>query len=688
MSDSISTPLSEDLETHLNPPQKKAVETLSGPLLILAGAGSGKTRVITYRLAHLIHSKKASTDEILCMTFTNKAAREMETRASEILMSMGASIYGRLWISTFHATCVRILRQYIEKLGYSRSFAILDSADQINMIKKVLTALNINEKMYPAKNFQSRINSAKMEALSPDDLKKSRMHFMDKRSLEVYDYYEKQMKKSHMLDFSDLLFKTFNLFQEHPEVLETYQNKFRYIMVDEYQDTNHIQYRLVSMLSEKHQNLCVVGDEDQSIYSWRGADISNILNFEKDYPNAVVIKLEENYRSTQTIIDAATHLIKKNNERKNKTLFTSNAKGDRIVVREEETEYLEAQFVVRQIEDQISQAAYQYKDIAIFYRTNAQSRVLEEKLLNYGIPYKIIGGMRFYERMEIKDILAYLRVLANINDDISLKRIINVPARGIGKSTINKLEDLCVQRSCGLYEALCRAEEENMFNAGVLKKLKAFIHLLKIIKSEAEEQSLPFIYQMILDKTGYVTKLQKSDSTEARSRLENLEELNNALMYFEKQNQQKGALSDFLEQVALVSDIDSMNHTDNSITLMTLHISKGLEFPVVFIVGMEEGLFPSGHHLNSSDPSGMEEERRLAYVGVTRAKEKLFLSYSQSRRVWGAENHCTPSRFLGEIPEEFTAFYASNNRPRLSSNSPYTKKWGTQNESPWARRKK
>ncbi len=663
----MTNTFSDFFKEQLNPPQLDATLTVSGPLLILAGAGSGKTRVITYRLANLIATGNASPDEILCVTFTNKAAKEMESRACQVLMALNLPVHTPLWISTFHATCVRILREHIELLEYQRSFTILDSSDQLSMIKKILTTLNISDKMYPAKNFQLRINAAKMEALTPEDIEKSQNHFMDKRSVEVYRFYEKEMTKNNALDFSDLLFKTFDLFRSYPDILEFYQNKFRYIMVDEYQDTNHIQYRLINMLAEKHQNLCVVGDEDQSIYSWRGADISNILDFEKDYPHAKTIKLEENYRSTQTIISAATHLIQNNTQRKNKKLFTSNIKGERIVVREENNEYDEARFVVKELEQQLSKSTYQYKDISVFYRTNAQSRVIEEQLRSYGIPYKIVGGVKFYERMEIKDLLAYLRLINNINDDIALKRIINTPARGIGKTTVSKLEEIGFASNRSLFESIDIACIEKAVNSGTAKKLQTFKALLITINEESRGLSPSNIYQTIIDQTKYVEKLQKNDSAEAKNRLENLEELNNALVHFEKERGEEATLTSFLEEIALVSDIDRVDSSENSITLMTLHISKGLEFPVVFIVGMEDGLFPSGRSFDSSDPTAIEEERRLAYVGITRAKEKLFLSYVKSRRLWGNEQCNSPSRFLKEIPNSLTLFLSSMRKPKTAN---------------------
>lgn len=653
------------ITTSLNPEQKEAVETLSGPLLILAGAGSGKTRVLTHRAANLIAKGLAAPDEILAVTFTNKAAKEMETRILALLKKVGVGVHERLWISTFHSICARILREHIHLLDYQPFFGIYDDADQLSMVKKVLGVLGIDEKTYPAKSFAARINAAKTDGLTPEDVKK-RPHLMDERSLQVYAKYEEEMKRANSLDFGDLLMKTHLLFCDYPAVLEMYQKKFRYIMVDEYQDTNRIQYLLVQKLAQAHRNLCVVGDEDQSIYSWRGADIRNILDFEKDFPDAKVVKLEQNYRSTQTIIGAATYVIRNNTQRKDKTLFTENEPGDPIVVREENNEYDEARFVVNEIQNLLDNTDYSPEDIAIFYRTNAQSRVLEEQFRLRNLPYRIVGGMKFYERMEIKDILAYMKLILNPADDVALKRIINVPVRGIGKTTVDRLEEYAALHDLSMVEAAARAVDMREFNPNVTRKLRAFLDLLDGLREEARVLSLPELYHLILDNTGYVQRLREEDTPEALSRIENLEELDNAIAKFVEERGEEGTLQAFLEEMALVSDQDTLEEDGGrAVTMMTLHISKGLEFPIVFIVGMEENLFPSGIRAanESIDPTAIEEERRLFYVGMTRAQKKLYLSHARSRKVWGSEQQNPPSRFLKELPNEGVIRQTSVRRP-------------------------
>lgn len=655
----------EVLSQSLNPPQRDAVETLEGPLLILAGAGSGKTRVLTYRTANMVAKGLATPEEILAVTFTNKAAKEMESRIVGLLKKVGIPVYGRMWISTFHSICARILREHIHLLDYQPFFGIYDTSDQLSMIKKCLTVLGIDEKTHPAKGFAARINAAKTDALTPDDMKKRR-HLMDERSVAVYAKYEEEMKRANSLDFGDLLMKTYILFQDYPAVLETYQQKFRFIMVDEYQDTNRIQYLLVQKLASAHRNLCVVGDEDQSIYSWRGADINNILDFEKDFKDAKVVKLEENYRSTQTIINAATRVIQNNTQRKNKTLFTNNEDGDPIIVREEMNEYDEARYVVGEIANLLQNTDYSPEDIAIFYRTNAQSRVLEEQFRSRNLPYRLVGGMKFYERMEIKDILSYMKLILNPADDVAFKRVINVPARGIGKTTVDKLEEFSGSRDVSMVEGCALAVDHREFNAGVTSKLRGFLNLLEGLREKARHVTLPELYHDILDQTQYVQRLKEEDTPEAESRIENLEELDNAITKFAEERGEEGTLQAFLEEMSLVSDQDSTDDNERSVTMMTLHISKGLEYPVVFIVGMEENLFPSGRSTEESgDPTAMEEERRLAYVGMTRAEKKLTLTYARTRKVWGSEQQNPPSRFIKELPKEGVVFQTSVQRPRF-----------------------
>lgn len=651
--------LLESITQNLNPSQKKAVETLDGPVLILAGAGSGKTRVLTCRMANLIAHGVAAPNEILCVTFTNKAAKEMEHRSFKILSDIGVPVTRDLWVNTFHSFCVRILRQHIDLLHYKKPFTIYDSGDQLAQIKRVVAALNINDKMFPPKNFQSRISHAKMLGLTADILRSGPNSYsvkLDPKSLDVYERYEEEMKRANALDFDDLLLKTLELFKMYPALLEQYQNKFKYIMVDEYQDTNHIQYLLVQMLAKSHRNLCVVGDEDQSIYSWRGADITNILNFEKDFPNAVIVKLEENYRSSGTIVTAATKLIRNNSQRKEKTLFTSNPEGDLIQIREERNEYDEARYVAKTIQSLISSGENNLNDYAIFYRTNAQSRVLEEQLRAIALPYRLIGGIRFYERAEVKDMLGYLRLSINFSDDIALKRIINAPARGIGKTTVEQLESAANERKVSIFAATQALVLEKFFNAGTTSKLRRFLDLIEDLHNQQASFKLSEFYSIALEKTEYVTRLKKEDTPEAEARIENLEELDNAINQFEKERGDDASLSNYLEEMTLASDLDQADtHSTQAITMMTMHISKGLEYPYVFIVGCEENLFPSRRG-DEDNPDDIEEERRLAYVGITRAREKLWLTHTKIRRIWGQEQMNPPSRFLREIPKELTLF--------------------------------
>lgn len=653
------------LNQKLNSSQLEAVQHLNGPILILAGAGSGKTRVLTYRVSQLIFQGQASPHQILAVTFTNKAAREMASRISTLLEEGGVPLYEPMWISTFHSICAKILRQDIHLLEYQPFFAIYDDADQLSMIKKVLNQLNINEKMYPPKSFQSRINEAKRLALSADHIMHKGSAIMDVKSAQVYQVYEQEMKKANALDFGDLLFKTYELFQMYPEVLERYQDQFLHVLVDEYQDTNHIQYLLVKMLAQKHRNICVVGDEDQSIYSWRGADISNILSFEKDFPDCKTIKLEENYRSSQIIVSAASEVIRNNRERKDKTLFTSNPPGEKICIREELNEYEEARFVSTQIGRLMQSGDFTFKDFAVFYRTNAQSRVIEDLLRSHSIPYKIVGGLKFYERMEVKDMLAYLKTILNTRDDVAIKRIINTPARGIGKTTVQKIEELAIQQGLSFFEAILSAAEQRIVHTGAARKLRQFYNLIEQLNRFHKDHPLSEVYLKILEATEYVQRLKEDGSPEALSRIDNLEELDNAIRQFEQERGEEASLQNFLEEIALVSDIDQLDDEENHVTLMTLHISKGLEYPVVFIVGMEEGLFPSAMSFNDSDPRAIEEERRLAYVGMTRAEKRLFLTHARSRRVWGQEQSHPPSRFLHEIPDKYVMREGSILRPRF-----------------------
>lgn len=643
----------------LNPVQWEAARTTKGPLLILAGAGSGKTRALTYRIAYLVAIGEATPGEILAVTFTNKAAKEMAERATKLLSRIGHHVDPRepLWISTFHSTCARILRQHIPLLGYKRDFTIYDDGEQLSVIKKICAQLNINDKMYPPKNFQYHINQSKNQYLNPQKLKGRKVNFLlDEKIAAVYELYEKQMQLSNALDFGDLLFKTTELFEKNPQLLAQYQERFRFIMVDEYQDTNHVQYVLIKMLAEKFKNICVVGDEDQSIYSWRGADITNILSFEKDFPGAKIVKLEENYRSTKNIVEAASHVIKKNTERKDKTLWTNNEAGSPIMVREEMNEFEEARSVIKEIAALCRDDNRVYNEFAVFYRTNAQSRVLEDQLRSQGIPYKLIGGTKFYERLEIKDILCYLRLCLNPKDDVGLKRIINSPTRGIGKISLEKLEAFATSRNESLYESILPALQEKVFDRGASQKILGFYELIHSLIDKSKTLTPSEVYHAVLDSTHYVQKLKLEDTPEASSRVENLEQLDTAIKEFEQERGDEGTLAAFLEEVALVTDTDrkleDAAHTE-FVTLMTLHISKGLEYPVVFIVGLEEGLFPSIRDNESDSDQSSEEERRLFYVGMTRARERLYLSHARTRKIWGNEQSHPASRFLGEIPEQY-----------------------------------
>lgn len=661
----------------LNARQKEAVETLEGPLLILAGAGSGKTRVLTHRMAALVATGSARPDQILAVTFTNKAAREMRDRAEALLRSLGFAGEQDLWISTFHSSCVRILRRNAELLEYPSFFGIYDASESLSVIKRALVQMNLDEKIHPAKSFQGRISNAKMLGLLPGDLHQgASMGFrMDPTSLAVYEAYERELKASNNMDFDDLLLKTHQLFADYPAILEQYQQKFRYIMIDEYQDTNHIQYKLVSLLARGHHNLCVVGDEDQSIYSWRGADISNILSFEKDFPDAKVVKLEQNYRSTQTIVSAASHVIRNNNQRKDKVLFTENEKGNPIIVVEEGNEYDEARFVANSIEKLLGGGELAASDFAVFYRTNAQSRVLEEQLRTRSIPYRLVGGLRFYDRLEIKDIVSYMKLAVNPADNVAFRRVINSPTRGLGKTTLEKLAELSDAWGLPLLQASARAADQREFHSGVCRKLRGFCDLVANLSAQAHTLSPLDFYHLVLDQTQYVQRLREEKTDEAQARIDNLEELDNAISEFEKERAETPSVTAFLEEMALVSDLDGTDTSESAVTLMTLHVSKGLEFPHVYIVGMEEGIFPTLRAMDKSDGDALEEERRLAYVGMTRARRQLNLSYCRSRRLWGQEQHNAPSRFLDEIPSEYVQIKTAFNKPKFMSGWTATDSW-------------
>jgi DNA helicase-2/ATP-dependent DNA helicase PcrA len=627
---------------NLNPPQKEAVLHGEGPLLILAGAGSGKTRVIVHRIAWLIREKAVPPWQILAVTFTNKAAGEMRERVEKLLGGGEVPL-----IATFHSACARILRREIQHLGYEGNFAIYDDRDSEKLLKEIVAGLNLDEKRFPAKMFAAAIDDAKNAGRMPADVS-SGDYFMEKVAM-VYTNYQERLKKCNALDFGDLVLLTVRLLETVPEVLERYRERYRWLLVDEYQDTNPIQYRLIRLLAGTRQNLCVVGDDDQSIYRWRGASIRNILDFEKEFSGVKVVKLEQNYRSTRTILSAAGKVVEKNRGRKEKTLWTENPGGERIVYRRLEDERDEARFVCREIE-LFARRGGDVRDTAVFYRTNAQSRVVEDALVAEGIPYRMVGGMRFYERMEIKDILAYLKALANPADEIALKRIINTPPRGIGLATVDKIAELAGQKRILFYDALAEAAQSGLLAAGPRGKVASFTVMLGRFKTAAETMPLTELASVIIRETGYADKLKGERSDEADDRLANLQELLAALEEFERTSEEH-TLSAFLEQVALVSDLELGESGREATTLMTLHSAKGLEFPLVFIIGMEERLFPHVRALEDRDQ--MEEERRLCYVGMTRARERLFITNARRRRIFGQEQYNQPSRFIADIPRDF-----------------------------------
>lgn len=627
----------------LNPKQKEAVLHTDGPLLILAGAGSGKTRVLTHRIAYLIDECGVNPWNIMAITFTNKAAGEMRERVDN-LVGFGAE---SIWVSTFHSSCVRILRRHIENLGYTTSFSIYDSDDQKTLMRQVFKTLDIDTKQFKERSVLAAISSAKDKLIHPEEfLLNAGGDFREKKTGEIYKEYQKQLKKNNALDFDDLIVKTVELFQNNPQILDYYQERFRYIMVDEYQDTNMAQFKLVSLLASKYRNLCVVGDDDQSIYRFRGADIQNILSFENTFPGTMVIKLEQNYRSTQNILDAANEVIRHNFGRKDKTLWTANGEGDKILFKQFDTAKDEADFVVRQIRD----SGYSYQDQAVLYRTNAQSRLLEERCIFYNVPYRLVGGVNFYQRKEIKDILAYLKTIANGVDDLSVIRIINVPKRGIGATTIGRVTAFASEHNMSFYDTLKEAKQIPGIGKAA-EKISRFIAQMEAFRAMAysEEYSMKDLIDHILEDTGYEEELQEEGEIEAQTRLENIEELINKAAAYEEDSEHP-TLDEFLEQVALVADIDNVDDTEDRVTLMTLHSAKGLEFPKVYLVGMEDGLFPGMMSIMSGDKTEMEEERRLCYVGITRAKKELVLTAARQRMINGETRWSKPSRFINEIP--------------------------------------
>ena len=634
----------------LNEPQREAVLHTDGPLLILAGAGSGKTRVLTHRIAYLIDERGVNPWNILAITFTNKAAEEMRQRVDS-LVSFGAE---SIWVSTFHSACVRILRRFIDRLGYDNRFTIYDTDDQKTLMKEVCRKVDIDTKVYKERNLLAAVSSAKNEMILPDEFElNAGGDFGQLKIAKVYREYEAQLKANNALDFDDLLVKTVQLLETQPDVLEYYQERFRYIMVDEYQDTNTVQFRLVRLLAGKYRNLCVVGDDDQSIYKFRGANIRNILDFEHEFPDAHVVRLEQNYRSTGNILNAANGVIRNNRNRKEKTLWTDNGDGEKIQLRQFDTAFDEAEYIAEDIKKEVQEGA-SYNDSAVLYRTNAQSRLFEEKFIAMNIPYKIVGGINFYARREIKDLLAYLKTVDNGQDDLAVRRIINVPKRGIGLTTINRIQESADEREIGFYEALLAPD----LIPGVgrsASKLDSFAALIEYFKGQTEKESITDLLREIIEKTRYVESLEAEDKVEAESRIENIDELVNKAAAYEEDCQDRGeeaSLSGFLEEVALVADIDSLDEDQDYVVLMTLHSAKGLEFPHVYLAGMEDGLFPSYMTITSDDNEDLEEERRLCYVGITRAEEKLTLTCARRRMVRGETQFNKMSRFIKEIPME------------------------------------
>ena len=635
----------------LNEPQREAVYYTEGPLLILAGAGSGKTRVLTHRIAYLIEEKGVNPWNILAITFTNKAAGEMRERVDRLVGFGSESI----WVSTFHSMCVRILRRHISLLGYDTNFTIYDADVQKTLMKDVCKLLQIDTKIYKERALLAAVSHAKNELVTPEEFRlNAGGDFSQRKIAEVYEEYEKQLKANNALDFDDLLIKTVQLFQTQADVLEYYQERFRYIMVDEYQDTNTVQFELVRLLASKYRNLCVVGDDDQSIYKFRGANIKNILNFEQYFEDAKVIKLEQNYRSTSNILNAANAVIRNNAGRKDKTLWTDNGEGEKIQFRQFDSAYDEAEYIVDDIRKRVREKEYSYHDNVILYRTNAQSRMFEEKFVTANIPYKIVGGINFYARREIKDLLAYLKTVDNGKDDLAVRRIVNVPKRGIGLTSINRVQDYAAAYNIGFYDALRAVDLIPKIGRGA-SKLESFVALIEHFKTDAEDMSISDLLKEIIEETGYIESLQAEDMVEAETRIENIDELLSKVAAYEEECEDRNepaSLSGFLEEVALVADIDSLDEDTDYVVLMTLHSAKGLEFPNVYLAGMEDGLFPSYMTITADDPEEVEEERRLCYVGITRAEKELTLTCARRRMIRGETQYNKMSRFLKEIPME------------------------------------
>lgn len=631
----------------LNSRQEAAVRHTDGPLLILAGAGSGKTRVLTHRAAYLIQEKQVNPWNIMAITFTNKAAQEMRNRIDRIV-GMGSE---SIWVATFHSSCVRILRRHIDRIGFDNNFTIYDGDDQKTLIKDICKKLNIDTKLYKERMLLSAISHAKDELISPERFaKEAAGDYKQKLISQVYLEYQHQLKKNNALDFDDLIVKTVELFQSCPDVLYNYQERFRYIMVDEYQDTNTAQFKFVSLLASRYQNICVVGDDDQSIYKFRGANIGNILGFENDFSDARVIKLEQNYRSTQNILNCANEVIRNNRNRKAKTLWTSNETGSLVSFQQFGNGYEEAEFIAGDIQSQVRQGSFAYNDCAILYRTNAQSRIFEEKFLMANIPYRIIGGVNFYSRKEVKDILAYLKTVDNARDDLSVRRIINVPRRGIGLASLDKIQAHADACEISFFDAASMGAAVPGLGRSA-GKVTSFVSFIEDLRDQLEYISLTQLFDQIIEETGYIRELKLEGTDEANARIENIDELRTKIVTYEEEHEHP-LLSEFLEEVALIADIDSADTDQDRVLLMTLHSAKGLEFPNVYMAGMEDGLFPSFMTITADDPSEIEEERRLCYVGITRAQKRLTLTCASTRMLRGETQYYKTSRFVKEIPRE------------------------------------
>ena len=668
----------QDILNGLNNKQYEAVVQTDGPVLVIAGAGSGKTKVLTHKIAYIIQQKKAHPWEILAITFTNKAANEMKERIAKLIGDDAKD----LWMGTFHSICVKILRKHIDKIGFDSSFIIFDTSDQKSMVKKCLKELKIDDKQFSEKAVQAEISNAKNEMLEPDQYEaKSHGDFRKEKIAQVYKLYQKRLKENNSIDFDDIINFTIKVFTQNPEILNYYSSKFKYILVDEYQDTNKAQFTLVKLLAEVNQNITVVGDNDQSIYRFRGADIANILNFEKDFKGTTIIKLEQNYRCTGNILKAANAIIKNNETKYEKKLWTENDEGNLPTVYSADNEYDEASFIAEQIEHLKKQEKYNYTDFAVLYRMNTQSRVIEDILRREEIPYKIVGGLKFYDRKEIKDIVSYLRLIQNNSDNLSLTRIINEPKRGIGATSLDKVTELAIQNETSMYEIIKNSEQYGLNR--VFLNSREFVNFIEDAKSKKDSMPISEFIKYVLKKSGYLKALENEKTIEAENRIENLEEFLNAAMEFEKEEVENN-LQNFLEGMTLASDVDNMEESEDTVTLMTLHSAKGLEFPVVFLVGMEEGIFPGFRSIG--EPAEIEEERRLCYVGVTRAKENLYLTCSKMRTMFGSTSCNAPSRFLEEIPSDLLdgyedSFGTSKIKKNLFEDSKYSWSYGNSNNS-------